>query len=434
MTKASDMLGQQVREASREPLIVDRHGKAKPVLANAIIMLREAPEWEGVLGYNEFALQTVALKPPPWRKEPGTNWTSVDDIQAADWLQRIGVLVSPQVAADAAQVVAAENCFHPVRDYLDSLTWDKKKRLDSWLTAYLGARDDAFTRAVGPRYLISGCARILRPGCQADYVLVLEGGQGIQKSKALQTLAGDWFTDHLSSLDNKDARLELHGVWIVELGELTNIRGLLTEKVKAFLTARRDRFRPPYARRAIDVARTNVFAGSVNDQSYLVDETGNRRFWPVRCGRIDIEALEKDRDRLWAEALVRYRAGDPWWLETDELNALAAEEQEQRYEPGPWDETILPWLENPVQREERDSASCMLPIEPFRSARDRVTIEDVLVHAIGKDVKDFTQRDQTTVARCLTHVGWVRKRATRAEADPNGHRPWFYRRPGTFDD
>ena len=296
-----------------DSLIVDKNKKARPLLANAIIMLRDCPDWEGVLGYNEFALQTVALKPPPWRKEPGTNWTSVDDIQASNWLQQNGVIVSPQIAGDAVQVVSSENAFHPVRDYLDGLTWDKTERIDTWLTTYLGVDANVFTRAVGARWLISGCARIQQPGCQADYTLLLEGPQGIQKSKALRALAKGWFTDHISNLDNKDARLELHGVWIVELAELANIRRSLTEKVKAFLTATRDHFRPPYARRAIDVPRTNIFSGSVNDATPFTDETGNRRFWPVRCGTIDITALERDRDQLWAEAMQRYNKKNPWW-------------------------------------------------------------------------------------------------------------------------
>jgi predicted P-loop ATPase len=407
-----------LRNSTRPPgpsysLITNENGIAKGVLANAITLLREAPEWQGVLGFNEFSLHTVARKPTPWRKSPGTNWTNTDDIRTAEWLQHNSVLVSAQIAADAVQAIAEENSFHPVRDYLDSLEWDGTKRLVTWLITYLGASQTRFIEAVGTRWVISAVARIYQPGCQADHTLLLEGAQGIKKSTALGTMAvkPEWFTDHISDLNNKDARIELHGVWIVELAELASVKRSLTEKVKSFLTARKDHFRPPYGRRAVDVPRTNVFAGSVNDATPFTDETGNRRFWPVRCGTIDIGKLTTDRDQIWAEALNLYRAEAPWWLDTDELNHLASEEQEARYEPGVWDETILPWLEDPTQRNEWDHVSKHeLPISPFNSTRDAVTITDVLVHAVGKKLEACNQGDRNQVARCLTHAGWEQKR------------------------
>jgi putative DNA primase/helicase len=270
-----------------------------------------------------------------------------------------------------------------------------------------------FTRAIGRRWLISAVARIFRPGCQADYTLLLEGPQGIKKSTALRTLAGsDWFTDHISDLDSKDSRLELHGVWIVELAELASIKKSLKEKVKAFLTATHDQFRPPYGRRTINVPRSNVFSGSVNEATPFTDETGNRRFWPVGCGTIDLEALGNDRDQLWAEALREYEGGEVWWLETEELNKLARTEQDERYEPGIWDDSILPWIESPQQRMEWDPmAEQEIPVFGFNSDKYAVTITDVLLHAVGKRKEHFTQRDRNEVARCLTHYGWrVRRR------------------------
>lgn len=131
----------------------------------------------------------------------------------------------------------------------------------------------------------------------------------------------------------------------------------------------------------------------------------------MRCGTIDIDALARDRDQIWAEALQRYKSGNVWWLNTEELNRLAGEEQEERYEPGVWDEVILAWLEEPTQRNEWDNvAKHELPITPFNSTRDAVTITEVLVHAVGKELKACTQTDRNQVARCLTHAGWTHKR------------------------
>ena len=189
-----------------------------------------------------------------------------------------------------------------MRDYLKSLKWDSEPRIERWLIDYLGVGDSEFAWAVGKRWLISAVARIFQPGCQADHTLLLEGDQGIKKSTALRVLTGaDWFTDHISDLDSKDSRIDLHGKWIVELGELSAIRRSLTERVKSFLTATSDHFRPPYGRSAIDVKRQNVFAGSVNDENPFTDETGDRRFWPVRCGTIFTDKIAEHRDQIWAE-------------------------------------------------------------------------------------------------------------------------------------
>jgi len=252
---------------------------------------------------------------------------------------------------------------------------------------------------------------------------LLEGPQGIRKSSALRALTGDeWFTDHISDLGSKDSRIELHGKWILELGELEKVRRGELERVKAFLTARSDHFRVPYGRRAEDVPRTCVFAASTNSDTPFTDETGNRRFWPVRCGKLDIEALKRDRDQLWAEAFKRFEEGSVWWLDTDELNALARQEQNERYDPGVWDDAILAWIDVPKQRYETDGPN-QLPIEPFYSTRDRVRAEEILIHAIGKPLERHTQSDKNQVAKCLIHAGWKRKQDRSRGATRN---IWFY--------
>jgi predicted P-loop ATPase len=298
-------------------MIRNQEGSPKALLANAITALRYDPAWWGVLAFNEFSLYVVTKKSAPWKKEAGRNWTDYDDSMCADWLQHAGILVSSKVAGEAVQTVARENSFHPVKDYLTGLEWDGTGRLDQWLVSYLGAEDTPFVRASGARWLISAVARIFRPGCQVDHTLLLEGPQGIRKSTALRVVAGDdWFTDHISHLGSKDSRIELHGKWILEIGELDRIRRGELESVKAFLTARTDHFRVPYGRRAEDVPRSCVFAASTNDQTPLTDESGNRRFWPVECGHINISALIRDRNQLWGEAYKRYQDGAPWWLDT----------------------------------------------------------------------------------------------------------------------
>lgn len=408
-------------------LIRTEAGTPKAILANAITVLRFHDEWAGVLAFDEFSLKATIKKRTPWGGKAGDQWTDHDDILCSDWLQRnTGILISPKTTADATQAVAKENSYHPVRDYLKSLVWEKKERIDTWLATYLGVANTPFSRAVGTRWLVSAVARIMQPGCKVDHVLLLEGPQGIRKSTGIRTLTGDeWFGDHNSDLGGKDSRIELSGKWVVEMQELASVKRTQLESVKAFITAQTDRFRPPYGRRAVDVPRQCVFAGTSNAATPFSDETGSRRFWPVRCGDIDIEGIARDRDQLWAEAYDRYKVHPVWWLDTSELVDAASSEQDERYQPGVWDEIIREWLDDPQQRHSTDGGA-QLPVTPFDSNQERVTITDVLIHAIGKDQERLTDSDSKAVARCLRHFGWL-YRQDRSRGVTRGKR--FYWRP-----
>jgi predicted P-loop ATPase len=400
-------------------LIVSAHGDALPLLANALTVLRSAPEWQGTIGLNEFSLHIASRKTLPWAKPVGSNWEDVDDYYITEWLQHRGVHVNPNVAGSAVQTFAKENKFHPVKEYLDALKWDGKSRINAWLSKYLGVERSTFADAVGSRWLISGIARIMDPGCQVDHVLLLEGAQGIQKSAALRALAGkaEWFTDHVGNLDNKDSQLGLHGIWIIEFAELNSLKGKELETVKSFISCRDDYFRAPYARRHQHVPRTNIFAGSTNAEMYLEDPTGGRRFWPVTCGALDIEGIDRDKDQLWAEAYGRYVKGSKWWLENETLNEEARKEQEKRYEPGVWDDAIETWLENPVRTDGFQDG------DGYCSGVGAVCVEDILIQCVGKSKKDFTQRDRLTVVRCLTHAGWKGKKERIGERSVTIYRP-----------
>ena len=359
-----------------------------PVLANAITALRLAPEWQGVLAYDEFRCNVVAVKPVPWGAFPKEGWTDQEDRLTAEWLQRNRIFVSVEVAAQAVQTVAAQRRVHPVRDYLSGLNWDGVPRLDRWLSKYLGVEESNYSYAVGARWMLSAVARLYRPGAKADCCLILEGPQGIKKSTALRTLAGEYFTDELADLGSKDAALQIRGVWIVEISELDSLVRSEIASIKAFMSRSADRFRPPFGKRVVECPRQCVFAGTVNHTEYLRDETGARRFWPVLCGSIDIEALARDRNQLWAEAKHRYLSGEKWWLDTAALVEIAAEEQAARYQGDPWEEVIAPWLE----------------------ARTSVSISEVLDKCVCKPQAQWTQADKNRVGRCLRALGWERYR------------------------
>ena len=386
-----------------KPPMNTAEGRILPVLANAIAAFRHAPEWGGVLAFNEFGCGTVVLRPAPWGIVPKGEWTDHEDRLAAEWLQRQGVLVSVDVAGQAVQTAARDHPFHPVKAYLQDLHWDGVERVDRWLSTYLGVEDTEYSRAVGSRWLISAVARIFRPGAKADCCLIFEGPQGIRKSTALRTVAGEYFTDELADLGSKDAAMQTRGVWIIELSELDNLNHAEVARIKAFMSRTTDRFRPPYGMRLVESPRQCVFAGTVNHGSYLRDETGGRRFWPVVCGQIDIDGLAGVRDQLWAEAKVRFESGCPWWLDTPDLVRLASDQQEARYEGDPWEEVIGPWLEN----------------------RQSTAISEVLEKCLSKPQAQWTQTDKIRAARCLRAQGWLRYRERQGE-----RLEWRYRKVG----
>ncbi len=393
--------------AWRDALLLNLNGTIKPVLANAITALRSAPEWSGVLAFNEFAHFTVLRRPAPWMKpdtEVPADWTPNEDTLTAEWLHHQGIFVSAEITGQAVEAVAREHPFHPVRQFLKDLTWEGVHRLHSWLADYLGVDPSPYAAAVGSRWMISAVARVFEPGCKADCCLILEGEQGIRKSTALRVLAQPWFTDEIADLGSKDAALQTRGVWVIEIAELDSMSRSDIGKIKAFMSRATDRFRPPYGKRPIESPRQCVFAGSVNHGTYLRDETGGRRFWPVECKApvIDVDALADVRDQLWAEATYLYFDGKPWWLDSVELNREAVEEQADRYESDPWDELILEWA----------------------GLRESVSIAEVLTSCLEKKKDQWTQLDKIRVGRCLRAHGWKRFRV-----GARGSRDYRYRRP-----
>lgn len=365
-------------------------GPIKKTLANTLIALRQAPEWKNALKYDASALTVVLDRRPPWDKGTGAwpprLWTDQDDRLLAEWLQQNNIDVGDKTASDAAQTVARERSFHPIRDYLDGLTWDGIPRVENWLATYLGAKPSDYHREVGRRWLISGVARIYRPAVKADCMLILEGQQGSGKSTALKALGGEWFTDEIGELGSKDAAMSIAGRWIIEFGELEEFKGASLERLKAFLSRTIDRFRPPYGRAVVDSPRQCIFAGTTNPEEYLHDSTGNRRFWPVKCFVIDIFALKRDRDQLWAEAKSLFEAGYSWWLETAELQNLAALAQEDRFLVDPWEQEVAEYLTGKTEK----------------------TIAQVLKDVFKIDVAQTTRKEQHRIGAILRRLGWER--------------------------
>jgi len=386
----------------------DDRGRVLPTLANLMLALRAAPEIADAFRFDEMTRAPLLTRPLPAVEraegELGPYPRPVRDTdvsQLQEWLQREGLLkIGQEVTHQAVDLRAQERSFHPVRDYLTGLVWDKTSRLNRWLSYYLGADPSEYVAAVGSMFLIAMVARIFEPGCKADYMLVLEGDQGDLKSSACQILAGQWFSDSLPDvLLDKDAAQHISGEWLIEIGELSAISRAESEHLKTFITRQVERYRPSYGRKEVHQPRQCVFVGTTNRSVYLKDETGGRRFWPVRLSQIDLDALRHDRDQLFAEAVVRYRAGDRWWPERDFERVRIKPQQDNRFEGDVWEDAVAAHVAN----------------------LSRVSVSDVARLALGMESARIGTREQRRIAGILVGLGWKPTRDWQGRAYVRDH-------------
>lgn len=334
----------------REKLKITDKGGIAQTIENVVTILRHDPKLTGCLALNEMEHNIVTRKSLPWRKVKGTSqWVDADDAALRYYLERVYGIASKDRIFDAVNVVAAENKFHPVRDYLDGCTWDGVPRVETLLIDYLGAEDNEYTRTVTRKALVAAVARIYMPGCKFDYMLTIRGQQGLGKSALIAKLGGQWFSDSFTTMQGKDAYEQVQGVWIMEVGELAGMRKAEAETIKLYISKQVDRFRPAYGRRLQEFPRQCIFIGTTNETQFLRDTTGNRRFWvvdtPNTPARDMWEELTSDMVRLiWAEAVEIFRKGENLYLPR-KLEAVAREVQESYEEENPRAGIIADYLE-----------------------------------------------------------------------------------------
>jgi hypothetical protein len=379
-------------EPWRAALAVGAHGKVKSTPANCTEICCESPTWRGALGWDEFSLRALWLRVPypafPGAPSVGDPFSDVHVTWAQRALQRdYGVNFGDAAIWHSLLCSAWAHKSHLIRDWMHGLTWDGTSRVGWWLSTYLGATSTEYTRTVGQCFLVSAVARIERPGIQCDHVLVLEGRQGVGKSSCVRILAGSTYLGSLPDVRDKKAAAEvLQGRWIVEIGELDALRGAAGSRVKDFLTQTTDYFRPAYARVAGEYPRQVVFLATTNEERYLSDATGARRYWPVRCAQLNRARLVADRDQLWAEALTLYRAGASWWGD-EQTEAWARDEQEQRYLTDEWETPIAQWLHEKV-------------------TPDDITTGGILENILHIPIEKWERTAQTRVGSILTRLGY----------------------------
>lgn len=369
---------------------------------NAYRVLSRVPGFHNLMWWDEFYSKILWV---PEGAESPVEWTEKDTLAMLVRFQReLGFhSLSVETMHHAITMAAYENVRNEPRDWMRGLKWDGVKRVESFIHQAFGATDNLYTRAVSQNWFVSMAARIFRPGCKMDTMVILEGAQGAGKSRALDILGGRWFGEATESVTSKDFYLCLQGKLIVEIAEMDSFhRGEVT-RIKQVMSSRVDRYRVPYGRQAQDFPRQGVFVGTTNESHYLRDNTGARRFWPVEVLRIDLDYIAENREQLFAEAVALFEAGNAWWLMPEGASA----QQELRRQHDDWENII--------------SEYCSL------HESDGVTTSDVWVDALGGVISRFERHVQLRIASVLKTIHW--KCCVVKDASNKSVRRWYPETP-----
>lgn len=364
---------------ARYGLQIGAGGKYVPCLDSLCRIMELHERWQGRIWWDSFLerVQTDA-----WGiVEP---WTDQHSSKVCRWMQSVFELptTSSDRVHEAAMTVARDNPQNVLTDWLSALTWDGAPRLAQVLALGFGTRADNYHIKVGECWMLSLVARAFRPGCKVDTMPVFEGSQGAGKSSALAILGGEWFGECHEDFGSKDFVLSLKGKWLIEVAEMHSFRRQDVDRLKGIMSTRIDRVRVPYGRMTEEHPRQSVFAGTTNRDDWQADDTGARRFWPVRCGFLNLDWLRDNREQLFAEAVTRFKAGESWW---DIPAEVAADHADERRPEDPWESVLAKYLET-----------------------DKTyTSRGLLADPLEIDLQDQTPAASARVSRILRQLGWA---------------------------
>lgn len=423
-------------------LTKDGNGKYERTINNAVIVLENDPMLKGKIVTDEFANCSMVLGRLPWNdRAEKRRWEDADNAGFYRYMETFYGITGREKLDNAILLVSSQNVINEVKQYLKALKWDGVKRVDTLLSVYLGAEDNAYTRAVMRKSLCAAVARAVIGGVKYDYMPIFAGPQGIGKSTFLSILGGNWFSDSLTSFEGKEAAELIQGTWINEIGELTAMTKQETSAVKQFLSKREDIYRAAYGRHVKKYPRRCVFFGTSNDSEFLKDATGNRRFWPVDVGIYPAKKsvwreLPQEADQIWAEAYIYWRLGEPLFL-SKEAEAQAKKQQESHREVSGKEGLIQDFLEKPVpgnwdqtdlfRRKMYWSGTLKMDDGVELVPREKVCAMEIWTECLNGDPKYLKRTDSTEINGILANIGgWKRNKAARRYG-PYGQQKGFER-------
>ena len=368
---------------------------SKKSLARIVKILSANEFIKNCLRYNLFTHDIEIQERPEWSKflSPGDILDNEALIDIRYYLETVCELeADSRLVSDACYILASRNTYHPVKEYIEKEKWDGIKRLDEWLIHTVGCEDNIYNQLAGKRLLIAAVNRVYNPGCKFDHMMILEGPQGIGKSTMIEELAGNFYIDVSFEHKDKDLVDTMRQGMLIEVSELTGMNKKEIDWLKSFITRKTDVIRLPYAHRSKPFKRNCVFIGTYNpsgNNTYLNDDTGNRRFWPIECRVINLEYIKENKHQLWAEALECFKAKEPYYIFEEEAIKIMLDIHAEREIESPTHTRIKEWLKI-----------------KFDEVSMTEIIEDCLkINMSGKHPKEMLSL-QTTVGIIMKKIGW----------------------------
>ncbi len=388
---------------------------------NVLYALKHDAALKGLVAQNMFTELHERTRRAPWGREAG-EWDEEDDLMLGEYLANKYLLLSRATTTLRAgvQMAARLNRYNPVHDLIRSEPWDGKDRLETWLVDAFEVKDRPYVRLIGKLFIMGMVQRALRPGCKFDYMLILKGEQGLQKSTAFRVLAEPWFTDNAIQMGNKESLMTMQLVWLAESAELESMNKAETTAIKQFLSAQEDTFRPPYGARMLKRPRHAVNVGTTNADTFLKDATGDRRFWPLEILVVHLDRIRAMRTQLFAEALHRIEAGERYYPTREEEKTLVFPEQEQFKVTDVWTDILAGYVHRTT-----NPAGQVAEEPPARRAW--FSTQELFDRALNikPDRIDGNRNMENRIGNCMRALGWTRFRERKG-----AYQRWGYLRPG----
>lgn len=429
----------------------DRKGAIKSTIGNMLCVLENDPKLKGRLWLNLFSGFAMVDGGLPWDRK-ANQWGNTDDANLRVYMEERYGITGKDKLKDAVVAVLTRRKRHPIREYLKSLVWDGTPRLDKLIINYIGADDSKLNRAITRKHFVAAVARVFNPGCKYDYCLVLSGAEGIYKSTLFNVMGGEWFSDSLYTMEDKAGMEQARTGWIIELPELGGIKRSDVEQVKAFIARQEDNYRPAYGTVVERHPRQCVFCGTTNETYFLKGDTGNRRFWilPVDANLRKVDdpraALERDRGQLWAEAVMRFKEGEPLHLNGKDEEEIRKRQSDFNDDADdPLIDVVRQFLDMKLPTDwgtyslERRRAYLRDP-DPLAAAatdtRDKVCVAEVVCEMLGRnrDSKDYKYTARKVGNIISNMPNWVRGGASRYNEKLYGVQKIFIRKNNGNDD